>query len=302
MRILLLEYVTGGGLAGRPCPASLAREGAAMRDALLQDLTALPGVELTVSVDPRFPVPAPCGAHSAAVKRRDRGWLQRLVVDADAVWLIAPETGGRLARLAALVESSGRMLLGPASSSIRRAAHRARLLRRLARAGVPVPESWTVAGTHICQNRPAPSPPAHAFPFIVKPGRGAGGAGVTLVRQVAALPAAIEAARAVDRRAAVLLQRYLPGLSASVSLVCDGARALPLALNAQLVRLEPFAYHGGVTPLAHPLASRALEVAVAACQAVPGLRGYVGVDLVLTEAEAVVLEINPRLTTSYLGL
>ena len=33
-----------------------------------------------------------------------------------------------------------------------------------------------------------------------------------------------------------------------------------------------------------------------------GLRGYVGVDLVLTDADAVVIEVNPRLTTAYLGV
>ena len=36
--------------------------------------------------------------------------------------------------------------------------------------------------------------------------------------------------------------------------------------------------------------------------AIPGLWGYVGVDLIDTPAGPVVLEINPRLTTSYCGL
>jgi predicted ATP-grasp superfamily ATP-dependent carboligase len=35
---------------------------------------------------------------------------------------------------------------------------------------------------------------------------------------------------------------------------------------------------------------------------VPGLRGYVGVDVMLSDAGAVVIEINPRLTTAYLGI
>ena len=65
---------------------------------------------------------------------------------------------------------------------------------------------------------------------------------------------------------------------------------------------RPFSYHGGTTPLDHPLAGRAAEVAVRACEAVPGLRGYIGVDVVLTSSEAVVIEINPRLTTAYLGV
>ena len=51
--------------------------------------------------------------------------------------------------------------------------------------------------------------------------------------------------------------------------------------------------------------SAALQrTALAACRSIPGLRGYVGVDLIIPSAESgrpVVVEINPRLTTSYLG-
>jgi predicted ATP-grasp superfamily ATP-dependent carboligase len=43
-------------------------------------------------------------------------------------------------------------------------------------------------------------------------------------------------------------------------------------------------------------------VAEAVGRAVPGLRGYVGIDLIDTVAGAVVIEINPRLTTAYVGL
>jgi predicted ATP-grasp superfamily ATP-dependent carboligase len=63
-----------------------------------------------------------------------------------------------------------------------------------------------------------------------------------------------------------------------------------------------FAYSGGATPLEHPLADRAAAAALRACRALPGLRGYVGVDVVLTRSEAVVIEVNPRLTTAYLGV
>jgi predicted ATP-grasp superfamily ATP-dependent carboligase len=41
---------------------------------------------------------------------------------------------------------------------------------------------------------------------------------------------------------------------------------------------------------------------VRACRAIPGLAGYVGVDLILTPGGPLVVELNPRLTTSYLGL
>ncbi|MGH8522453.1 MAG: ATP-grasp domain-containing protein, partial [Gammaproteobacteria bacterium] len=37
-------------------------------------------------------------------------------------------------------------------------------------------------------------------------------------------------------------------------------------------------------------------------EAVPGLRGYIGIDLVITASGPIVMEINPRLTEAYVGL
>ena len=92
-------------------------------------------------------------------------------------------------------------------------------------------------------------------------------------------------------------------MAASVSLVSDGFRVLPLTVNAQAIRgSRRFTYRGGVTPLNHPLAERAIDAAVRTCSAIPGLRGYVGVDVVLAGSGAVVIEVNPRLTTAYLGV
>jgi predicted ATP-grasp superfamily ATP-dependent carboligase len=74
-------------------------------------------------------------------------------------------------------------------------------------------------------------------------------------------------------------------------------------VNAQHIRVGlPFAYDGGTTPLEHPHAAQAAECAIAVYRALPGLVGYVGVDLVLTEAGPVVTDVNPRLTTAYLGV
>jgi predicted ATP-grasp superfamily ATP-dependent carboligase len=99
------------------------------------------------------------------------------------------------------------------------------------------------------------------------------------------------------------MQAYVRGQAASVSLVADGRRAVPLAVNAQRVAAAAgFSYRGGATPFDHPLAEAAAAAAAQACAGIPGLRGYVGVDLVLTRSAPVVIEVNPRLTMSYLGL
>jgi predicted ATP-grasp superfamily ATP-dependent carboligase len=43
-------------------------------------------------------------------------------------------------------------------------------------------------------------------------------------------------------------------------------------------------------------------LAVGVAEAIPGLWGYAGIDLIETPEQILVLEINPRLTTSFAGL
>ena len=92
-------------------------------------------------------------------------------------------------------------------------------------------------------------------------------------------------------------------MAASVSLLADGRHAVALSANSQAVRVSRrLSYRGGTTPLDHPMARLGVEAALRTCEAFPGLRGYIGVDVVLTKSEAVVIEVNPRLTTAYLGV
>ena len=101
MRILVHEFASGGGLAGRRVPASLGREGAAMRDALIADLAAIRRHRIVTTVDPRFPLRAPPGVEVVTLPSGNAALLDALIASADAVWLVAPETGGCLERLAA---------------------------------------------------------------------------------------------------------------------------------------------------------------------------------------------------------
>ena len=48
--------------------------------------------------------------------------------------------------------------------------------------------------------------------------------------------------------------------------------------------------------------ARAERIATGVAKALPGLFGYAGIDVIVTEHGPVVLEVNPRLTTSYVGL
>src|SRR5205814_3910149 len=84
-----------------------------------------------------------------------------------------------------------------------------------------------------------------------------------------------------------------------------GNHALP-ACEQRLSTDDRFTYFGGRLPLEENLDARARRLALAAAAALPNPGGYIGVDLVLGDAADGsgdrVIEINPRLTTSYVGL
>jgi predicted ATP-grasp superfamily ATP-dependent carboligase len=309
MRIFVHEFVTGGGFSGRAVPASLAREGLAMRTALLEDLVAIGRHEIFTTTDIRFATPAPSRVEVVTLPLGDTATFDQLLTSADAVWLVAPETDRCLERLAARVERKGKILLGSGAAVVRRASDKAGLPRRLARIGVQHPETVTLE--HGVDARTAARD--LGYPVVLKPRRGAGSRGVQLSHNAWELRSALAVLRCVPEMGSrsrdqenrdIVMQRYVRGTPASVSLLADGhGGAVALAVNAQrMSTTSRFSYRGGRTPLDHPLAAEAMDAAIRTCTALPGLRGYVGVDLVLTDAGPVVIEVNARLTTAYLGV
>jgi predicted ATP-grasp superfamily ATP-dependent carboligase len=141
---------------------------------------------------------------------------------------------------------------------------------------------------------------------VCKPRHGAGSQATFLVRGASDLAACRARAAAEGYRGELVVQPFVPGLAASVALLGGPAGWFPLPAARQCLSEDGrFRYRGGGLPLPARLGARARRLAERAARAVPGLGGYVGVDLVLGEgdgADDAVIEINPRLTTSYVGL
>ena len=296
--ILVHEYVTGGGWPAPDIPPGLAEEALAMVGALLADLRAWGRFPVVATRDRRLRATG-----LVADRVVDLGpevyptALLELARDCGAALVVAPEGGGALEHLSRLLSDAGVCLLGSLPSAVAVAADKWECHLRFARAGLPTPETACVA--------PAAAAAAAArlgYPVVVKPLDGAGCDGVGLATNDALLAAALRQP-ALRGSSAVLVQRYVEGTAASVSLLVGGGRSIALSLNGQRVRAGiPFAYDGGVASLSHPQRAEACELARRAVALVPGLRGYVGVDLVLGDQACWLIEINPRPTTSYVGL
>ncbi|MGH7222406.1 MAG: ATP-grasp domain-containing protein, partial [Gemmataceae bacterium] len=187
------------------------------------------------------------------------------------------------------VEEEGGHLLGSSRAAIDQTADKLLLSRLWSSRGIPTPSS------------------ARKYPLVCKPRFGAGSQATFLIRDEEELARARVQARTEGWSGELIRQAFTPGLAASVAFLAGGGQrhALP-AVEQRLSSDGRFRYLGGRLPITDNLDRRARHLAERAVECVEGLRGWFGVDLVLGDAEDgsgdAVIEINPRLTTSYLGL
>ena len=287
MKIALFEYITGGGLRDSDLPASLAREGDLIIQALVADLADVPNVQLIVLRDDRLPpLPRSKSLPVGSSLGCRVAWDQAL--DAcDAAWPIAPETGGLLEDLCAGIERNGKKLLNSASSAVRVAASKMTTIETLRLRGVPVVATYRVS------EAPSDLP----FPRIYKPDDGVGCEGVCLYRNKQ-----IWNTRSPPDNG--LIQPFLEGESLSLSALFTQGRSRLLCCNRQQIEVSGDGLHlSGCEVNAIPdHKGRWQALADRVAEAIPGLWGYAGIDLIVTAEGPRILEVNPRLTTSYSGI
>ena len=249
-----------------------------------------------------FQRPSPAGAGfpgpgDRAVRSADeeRAAIEELAAACDATMVIAPEFDHALLKRCRWVEAAGGRLLGPGPDVVQLASDKQATIERLAAFGLPTPD-----GSIVEPGRGIPR--GIDYPAVGKPLLGAGSQGVRLLADRAAAEAWWAGLSGPGR-----LERFCPGLAASVAVLCGPAGVFPLLPCRQRLSGDGrFVYQGGSLPLEAPLAHRAADLAARCVAALPGAMGYLGVDLVLGAdhdgRDDVVIEINPRLTTSYVGL
>ncbi|MAT71508.1 MAG: hypothetical protein CMJ58_18530 [Planctomycetaceae bacterium] len=295
MHVFIYEWITGGGLveqAGR-LPESLLAEGAAMTAAVAEDFLALDDCRVTRLADPRVSHQRLAGETIVEVhgEQERRAEFAAAAAAADYTLLIAPEFDHILARAFRAAREVSATILGGSADLIRVASCKQSTSERLLAAGVPTPEAV------LLEADAERLPRDFAYPGVLKPLDGAGSQHTYLVEGPLDEPPPYPWPRR--------LERYVPGRAASVAAICGpgGYAMLPPCWQRQSVDGR-FTYLGGATIDERPLAERARQLAGQALAALPPATGFVGVDLVLGNAPAgdAVIEVNPRLTTSYVGL
>ena len=309
MRLLVYEHISGGGYAGKPISLSVLSEGFGMLRSIVSDFKSA-GHEVTVLLDARLsklnpPIVADCIIPVFYPEEAEKLLINAAKIN-DAVYVIAPETGQTLQSLVELVESIGKVSLNCDARAIQKVADKAVLYEMLKKNGLATPNTVMLNVDVGLAEVKQIIRSKFSYPVVFKPVDGVSCGGLSIVKEGAQVEKAVAKIKAESAGKHFIVQEFTDGEAASVSVLCTGGKALAISLNRQNVKVAgPEAvssYEGGTVPFNHPLKQEAFSVGEKVAESFSGLRGYVGVDLVLVKDKPFVVDVNPRLTTSYVGL
>lgn len=273
-------------------PPALRSPGEAMLEAMTRDLIAA-GHQVLTTLDSRivFPLSKLPGITVTVIHQITHleRVLHQMAAHCDAALIIAPESDRLSEQWALKILTTGIRSLGCSPGAIQLCSDKLALSRHLNKHRVPTP-----ATVPFEQVKQWPASPQRIF----KPRWGAG-CEHTFVCRSDQMP------DAMHHPQNIIVQPYLPGLAASASFLIHEQQIIALPPGQQIIESgRQLSYLGGRIPLDDDLAQRAVALGKRAIQTIPGLHGWVGVDLILDDKPVgdQVIEINPRLTMSYVGL
>ncbi|HEV3384655.1 MAG TPA: ATP-grasp domain-containing protein, partial [Gemmata sp.] len=227
MRIFIYEYMTSLGIGQSPDSPEhgMYLEGRAMRDALIEDFSSIPGTEVFAFRDDEAPVEQPFFAE----KCKGSDWTI----------LVAPAFDNCLYNLAETCRQAGGRLLGPSLEAIRLTSDKLLLFNHWRRHNVPTPATTEREPTG-CE----------AFPLVWKPCDGAGSTMTFLLNSAQDVVRAKAVIAAEKYRGPMILQEFVCGQAASIAFLCGPCGNFPLLPALQLLSQDGrFSYLGGEIPL-----------------------------------------------------
>jgi len=144
------------------------------------------------------------------------------------------------------------------------------------------------------------------LPVIVKPVDSTGSLGTFLVSKIQDLGKFIKLSLKFSEVGKVVIQEYIEGVHGSISVITDGDNILLLTNNVQVIEFDKkgkIVYKGGIVFLRNTeLHEKSMKLTEKIIKSARGFRGYFGIDVVWNSWEPYVVEVNPRITTSFVGL
>lgn len=299
MRVFVSEFLVGGAFSKTAASPSMRREGHAMLQAVTADIARLPDWTSVTTLESGFSADLAAEVIRVSDAAHELEVFDRLIHQVDAVLVIAPETDGILARRCRQVKNANVDSWNCSPESIELCSDKLRLANHLQSHGLP-----TIPTTLIDFNRFSQG---SVRPHVLKPRDGAGSTLTFLV----ATHSDWQNVALIYRRAGIenqcISQPFVPGrnLSIGVNISLDGRGIACLEVAEQKISSDGrFQYLGGRLPasISKSAHDAIVRMILDTCPKIPGLAGYIGFDVLLPDhGDPLIVEINPRLTTSYVG-
>lgn len=271
-----------------------------MLQAIAVDIAQLPGYSVVTTLEAGGESLSEAEVIPVQSAEDERAVFHRLLNEVDAVLVIAPETDGVLLERCRAVLDAGVESWNCSPSAIQLCGDKLLLAKHLISNGIPT------IPTRLC-DPDLTRPDDFEFPMVLKPRDGAG----SFLTFRVSCPNEWELATQSFRKAGLadrcICQPYVAGksLSVGVSIGIKGGHVYCLPVGEQTLSTDGrFSYLGGRIPAdISPDATAAITNMVqSVCRSISGLKGYFGFDVILGEDhQPRLVEINPRLTTSYVG-
>lgn len=298
MRVLVSEYCVGGASGGISTP-SMRREGMAMLKAVTQDLGRLPDCSVVTMLESKIADSLDCEVVRIESASLESSIFDRLLHEVDAALIIAPETDGILADRCRQVRAARVASWNCTPESIELCGDKLSLSAHFQTHEIP-----TIPTRSVAIDR---APDGIEWPSVLKPRDGAGSTLTFLIRNRVEWDQAVQIIHDQSAVTEFILQPYREGRSLSVGVMIGPERTRVVCLPIAEQRLSTdgrFSYLGGkvATEVDSEISKMICGTIRRACGTISGLAGYIGVDLILKrDGTFAIVEINPRLTTSYVG-
>ena len=308
--ILVFEYFTASGEKDK-CIISEAEE---LIFALLDDLSDF-NVDLVINKSYEKIAEKYENVNPILIDENIIDWLENNAANFKNAIFIAAENNGNLYNITKILEENNVKTYTSSAEACFKASDKYETYESLPN-DIPQPRSfrfkidpkgyWKRAIENLHEKWQAEDP-LTPLKLIIKPLTGVDCEDIVIIEKIEDLTLDLDKIFKPGSR--ILVQEYIEGTDISVSLISDGKKAIPISLNQQFIELkdDKGRYLGGKIPYESKYEKEAFEIATTAVEAIVGLKGFVGVDLIINSDEkdiysVYLLEINSRFTTPYVGL
>lgn len=316
-KVFVFEFVSGGGYSNELIPSSLFCEGYGMLKSIIEDFHEL-NFEIYTILDRRLAFLSQfLKADHIIFVEEHSNYLDKfyqVLPQSDSCFIIAPEFLNILYKITEIVIDYKKELYSVGLEGIKVGASKMSTYEFFKRFQVPTPETFYIPTVNHQFDLEFIYKKFHELnhSIIIKPDDGVGAESILFIDDENQIYDLFETDKVLlDDSRRYIIQRYIKGIDMSASLIGisdqNRIKTYILGVNTQNVVLHKGSinsqYNGGMTPA--QIGSDIRETLQVCLHKLDfsHFKGYFGIDFILTAENTIkFIEINPRLTTSYLGI